>query len=60
LGIRIERMNGSKQGQGSDRNGKNHPRQNRERISETSRGTDTSRSTLVRLPGELLQAQLAN
>jgi ATP-dependent RNA helicase RhlE len=50
LGIRMERVTGHKHRSESQEN----PRENRERIPETSR------CTLIRLPGELLQAQMEN
>jgi ATP-dependent RNA helicase RhlE len=50
LGIRIERMNGSKQDSGH----KSYHRENRNRTPETSR------STLISLPGEFLQTQIAS
>lgn len=50
LGIRMERVTAPKQGSES----KENPRGNRNRMPETSR------STLIRLPGEILQAQMAN
>ncbi|MGB7515947.1 MAG: DEAD/DEAH box helicase, partial [Candidatus Acidiferrum sp.] len=50
LGIRIERATGHKERSESTEN----PRGNRERVS------GTSRSTLIRLPGEFLQAQIGD
>ncbi|MGB6497703.1 MAG: DEAD/DEAH box helicase [Candidatus Acidiferrum sp.] len=50
LGIRIERVTGHKEHSGS----KESPREDRNRAPETSR------STLVRLPGEFLQSQAGN
>jgi ATP-dependent RNA helicase RhlE len=55
LGIRMERLNGPKQASESKASdSKGSPRENRERMFENSR------CTLIRLPGEVLQAQMAS